>query len=82
MRWEEIVHNNEMDLSASGQFDTMQTIESREECMGISLDMFMIIFEDRSEEFVFGMSDGFDDESVVSREVEERTGFTGGAQFG
>ena len=60
-----------MDLSASRQFDTMQTVETREEGMGISLDVFMVIFQDRSEEFVFGMSDGFDDEPIVSREVEE-----------
>jgi hypothetical protein len=71
MGWKEIIHDDEMDLSASGQFDTMQTVETREEGMWISLDVFMIIFQDRSEELVFGMSDSLDNESVVSREVEE-----------
>jgi hypothetical protein len=71
MGWEEVVHDDEMDLSASGQFDTMQTVETREEGMWISLDVFMVIFQDGSEELVFGMSYRLDDESIVSREVEE-----------
>lgn len=39
--------------------------------MRIGLDVFVVIFQDGSKEFVFGMRYGLDDESIVSREVEE-----------
>ena len=60
-----------MDLSAVRKFDTMKAIEPRDERMGVTFDVRMIFLEDRQEEFGFGVANGFDDESIVAREVEE-----------
>jgi hypothetical protein len=68
----QVVHDDKVDLGASGEFDTVQAIEAREEGMGISLDMFVVLLEDRAEELVFGGVDGLDDEAVVAAKVEER----------
>lgn len=60
-----------MDLAPSGQLDSMKTVESGKEGMGVGPDVLIVIFEDRSEEFVLRMRDSLDDESVVAREIEE-----------
>lgn len=49
--------------------------------MRIVFDVFVIDFERFQEEFVFRVTDGFDDESVVAGEVEKGTGFSWRAQF-
>lgn len=41
--------------------------------MRIVLDMVVISFESLEQEFMFGMTNGFDDETVVSGEIEKRT---------
>lgn len=68
---EEVVHDHEMDLPSSGKLDSVQTIEPGEKGMRVIFDVCIIVLQDRSEEFMFGMGDGLDDESVISREVEE-----------
>ena len=40
--------------------------------MRVTFDMGMIFLEDRQQELGFGVTDSFDDESVVARKVEER----------
>jgi len=47
--------------------------------MWVTLDVGVIFLEDRKEEFGFGVTDSFDDESVVARKVEERPRFARGA---
>ena len=46
--------------------------------MRVSLDMLVVLWEDLSQEFVFSMMDGLDDEPVISREVEEGAEGRGG----
>ena len=40
---EKIVHDHEMDLTSSGELDSMKAIESGEEGMRIALDMVMVL---------------------------------------
>jgi hypothetical protein len=42
----------------------------------------MVVPQDRKQELVFGVSDSFDDETIVAREVEEGARFAWGAEFG
>lgn len=55
------------------ELDPMQTIESRNESIRIVENMLVVILEDSAKELVLGMRDCFDDESIVSRKVEEGT---------
>jgi len=71
MWWEKVVHNDEMDLASSGQLNTMQTIESTEECVRILLDVIKVLRKNAQQELVFRVSDRLDDEAVVTRKVEE-----------
>jgi len=50
--------------------------------MRVSLDVFMIVLEDRSQEFVFGRMDGLDDEAIVPTKVEERPRLARRTQLG
>jgi hypothetical protein len=50
--------------------------------MWIALHMCVIVSQDMEEEFMLRMVDSLDDETVVSREVEEGSRFTGRTQFG
>lgn len=59
----------------------MQTVEARKEGMGVVDDVLVIVFEDRPEEFVFRVGDGFDDEAIVAGKVEEGAGFAGRAEL-
>lgn len=43
--------------------------------MRIGLDMLVIVLENLSKELVLSMSDRLDDESIVSRKVEEGARF-------
>ena len=51
----------------------MQTIKAGEKGMWVRTHVLVILFQDPPQEFVFGVVDGLDDETVVSREVEEGT---------
>ena len=39
--------------------------------MRVTFDVGMIFLEDRQEEHGFGVANGFDNESIIAREVEE-----------
>lgn len=71
MWWKEVIHNHEMDFPPVGQLYTMETIKARKESVRVVFDMFIIVLEGLEEEFMFGVADSFDDEPVVTREVEE-----------
>lgn len=81
MRWEQVVHNDEMNLPPMRQLDPMQPIEPRQEGMRVLLDVFVVLFQDLPQELVFGMSNRLDDEPVVSREIKERTRFPWRTEF-
>lgn len=49
--------------------------------MRVLLDMFMILLQNLSQEFVFGVSDRLDNESIISGEIEEGSGFSRGTEF-
>jgi len=51
----------------------METVEPREERVRVGGDVSVVLGEDLPEELVLSVTDGFDDEPVVPREVEERS---------
>lgn len=77
MRWEEVVHDDEVDLLPVRHLDAMQAVEPGQQRMRVGLQMGVVLFQHPAEELVFAMMKGLDDEPVVSREVEERAGFAG-----
>lgn len=81
MGWEEVVHDDEVDLAPVRELDTVQAVESAEQCMRVCLDMVIVQREDRPEEFVLVVVDRLDDETIVSREVEEGPRLAGRAQL-
>jgi hypothetical protein len=70
---EEVVHDHKMYLSPIGYLDSVQAIKLREQGVGVVLHMFVVIFQDSSQEFVLGMVDGLDDVLIVPRKVEKTT---------
>lgn len=47
--------------------------------MRVVLDVKVIVLQNRSQKFVLGVVDSFNDEAVVTREVEEGSRFARGA---
>lgn len=78
---EQVVHDHKVNLAASRQLDSMQSVEPAEEGVWVLLDVRVVLFQDRQEELVFGMTDGFDDETVVAGKIEEGSRFSRGAKF-
>jgi hypothetical protein len=60
-------------LSPIGYLDSVQAVELREQRVGVILHMFVVFFQDFSQEFVLGMMYGLDDVLVVPRKVEKTT---------
>ena len=50
--------------------------------MWVFFDVVVVISEDSTKEFMFGVMDCFDDVAVVAGEVEEGTGFSWRTEFG
>jgi len=71
MRWEEVVHDHEMDFPSMRELHPMQAIEPAEERMRVFLYMRVVLLENAEQKLVFRVSNGFDDETVVAREVEK-----------
>jgi hypothetical protein len=70
-----------MNLAASWELDSVETVESGKERVGVVLDVVVIVFEDRPQKLVLGVADGLDDVLVVAREVEEGARFSGRAEL-
>jgi len=49
--------------------------------MGVLANVFMIVFQNLADEFVFAVMYRFDDEPVVTGEIEERAGFPRGTKL-
>lgn len=49
--------------------------------MGVLADVLMVVFQNLADELVFAVVYRFDNEPVVTGEVEERAGFPGGAKL-
>lgn len=60
----------------------MKSVELRQECVWVVLDVFVVILEDVPQELVFALVDGLDDVLVVAGEVEEAFALPGRAQLG
>ena len=45
--------------------------------MGVLANVFMVVFQNLADEFVFVVVYRFDDEPVVTREIKERAGLAG-----
>ena len=71
VRREKVVHNDKMDFSAVRDLDTVQSIELREEGIGVVHDVGIIILEDFAKQLMFGVVNSLDDIFVVARKVEE-----------
>jgi hypothetical protein len=82
VRREEVVHDDKVDLAPPRQLDAVEAIETGQQGVRVGFDMFMIVLEDGSKELVLRVRNGFDDKPIVAREVEERAGLSGGAEFG
>lgn len=81
VRWEEVVHDDEVYLPAVGHLDTMETVEPRQQRVRVGLHVGMVLLQHLAQELVLAVMEGLDDEPVVSREIEERAGFAGRPQF-
>ena len=68
---EKVVHDDEVNLASSREFDAVQAVEPAQEGMWVRLDVFVILVKDGEKELVLCRSDSFDNESVVARKVEE-----------
>lgn len=71
-----------MDFLPTRKFNAVKTIKARKEGVWVVLDMFVIVLEGLEEELVLGVVNGFNDKSVVAREVEKGTGFAWRPEFG
>lgn len=79
VRGEEVVHYKKVDFLPPRQLDPVQPVEPTQQRMWVRQNVLVVMFQDRPQEFVFGVSDGLDDEFIISTEVEERTRFAGRA---
>lgn len=50
--------------------------------MGVCLYEIIVPLKNAQKKLMLGMSDGFDDKAIVTREIEERTGFAWRAELG
>jgi len=82
MGWEQVVHDDEMNLSPVRNLNSVETIELTEKCVGIFLNVGIIVSENFAKKFVFGVMNGLDDVFVVAREIEETARFARGTEFG
>jgi hypothetical protein len=71
-----------VNLAAIGYLYAMQTVELGKKCVGILLDMRVVVLQDLAEEFMFGVVYGFDDVFVVSREIKEAPALARRAELG
>ena len=46
VRWHEVVHDDEVDLTSVREFDAVEAVESGEEGMRVGFDVIMIVFQD------------------------------------
>lgn len=79
---EEVVHDDEVDLAAARELDTVKAVEAREEGVRVLFDVLVIFLEDAPQELVLRVSDRLDDEAVVAREVEKGARLARRAQLG
>lgn len=82
VRWEEVVHHDEMDLAAVGYLDAVQAVKLGEERVGVIFYVVVVVSKNSSQEFVLGVMNGLDDVSVVARVIEEAAALSGGGEFG
>ncbi len=68
---EQIVHNDEMDLPSMGKLHTVQSIEARQQGMGVGLHVGVVSGENSTEELVLGVVNSLNDKAIVPGEVEE-----------
>jgi hypothetical protein len=71
-----------MDLASIGYLYAMQTIKLGKKSVRVLLDMVVVILEDLSQEFMFGVMNSLDDVLVITREVEKAATLARGAQLG
>jgi hypothetical protein len=81
MRRGKIVHDDEVDLFASRELDSVEAVESRQEGVRVLLDVLVVVLQDRAQELVLRVPDRLDDEAVVARKVEERPALARRTEF-
>ena len=63
--WEQVVHDDEVDLLTIGHFDSVQPVELREQRVGVLFDMSVVVLQDLAQEFVLGVVNCLNDVLVV-----------------
>lgn len=66
VRREKVVHDDEVDLFASRELDSVQAVETRQEGMRVLLDVLVVVLQDRAQELVLRVPDRLDDEAVIA----------------
>ena len=79
---EEVVHDHKVNLASMGKFDAVEAIETRKQCMRVRVHVRMVSLQYRAQKLMLGMSDGLDDETVITGEVEERPRFPRRSELG
>jgi hypothetical protein len=77
VRGEEVVHDNKVDLAAAWELYSVKAVESRKQRVRVVFHVVVVVFENREQELVFRVVDGFNDEAIVSGKVKEGAGFAG-----
>lgn len=82
MRREQVIHDDEMDLTSIGYLYAMQAVELGKKGVGVLLYVVVVVFENLAEEFVFSVMDSLDDVLVVAREIEKAAALAWRAELG
>lgn len=70
-----------MDLPAIRYLDSVKAIKLRNQGVGITFDMGVVLSQYLPQELVLSMVYGFDDILIIPREIEKAPTFTGRAQL-
>lgn len=82
MRREEVVHDDEMDLSPIRHLDTVKTIELRDQRVRVFLHVLVVFGKNLPQDLMLGVMNGLDDILIISRKVEEAPTLARRAQLG
>jgi hypothetical protein len=82
MRWEQIIHDDKMDLASVGYLYAMQAVELGKKSVGEFGNVVVVVPQDLAKKLVFGVVYGFDDVLVVAGEIEEAAALAGRAELG
>lgn len=71
MRRKQVVHDDKVNFASVGYLYAVKAIKLRKKSVWVLLYVVVVVLQDLSEEFVFGMVDRLDDVLIVPGEIEE-----------